>query len=45
MVSKCLLLSLLTKTHIVLVREEFTVWLFPLIDTLGKSNIYRNVMV
>lgn len=30
--------------HIVLQREEHTVRPFPLIDALGKSNIYRNVM-
>lgn len=34
----------LTKAHIVLLREEHTVRPFPLIDALGKSNIYRNVM-
>ena len=34
----------LTKTHIVLLREKHTVRPFPLIDGLGKSNIYRNVM-
>lgn len=33
-----------TKAHIVLVRAEHTVRSFPLIDALGKSNIYRNVM-
>lgn len=34
----------LTKAHIVPLREEHTVRPFPLIDALGKSNIYRNVM-
>lgn len=33
-----------TMAHIVLPREEHTVRPFPLIDALGKSNIYRNVM-
>lgn len=36
--------DLLEKAHIVLVRDEHTVKPFPLIDALGKSNIYRNVM-
>lgn len=36
--------DLFTKAHIVLAREEHKVRTFPLIDALGKSNIYRNVM-
>lgn len=36
--------DLLTKAHIVLPREEHTVRPFPLIDALGKSNIYKNVI-
>ena len=34
----------LTKAHIVLMRKERTLRPFPLIDALGKPNIYRNVM-
>lgn len=33
-----------TKAHIVLLWEDHTVRPYPLIDALGKSNIYRNVM-
>lgn len=34
----------LTKAHIVLLWEERTLMPFPLIDALGMSNIYKNVM-
>lgn len=34
----------LTKAHIVPLQGAHTVRPFPLIDALGKSNIYRNVM-